>query len=54
MGDEVTITTEYNDMIAINTMAKEAEASGIIKEILIAPQVKLKLLTKTEPLNSIR
>ena len=43
VGDEVTITTEYDDMIAINTIAKEAEMSGIIKEILIAPQVKIKV-----------
>ncbi|HNZ82220.1 MAG TPA: S-layer homology domain-containing protein [Sedimentibacter sp.] len=43
VGDEVTITTEYDDMIAINTIAKEAEASGVIKEILIAPQSKIKI-----------
>lgn len=43
VGDEVTITTEYDDMIAINTIAKEAEISGVIKEILIAPQSKIKI-----------
>ena len=42
-GDEVTVTTEYGDMIAINTIAKEAEMSGVIKEILIAPQSKIKI-----------
>ena len=30
-------------MIAINTIAKEAEISGVIKEILIAPQSKIKI-----------
>jgi WD40 repeat protein len=30
-------------MIAINTIAKEAEMSGVIKEILIAPQSKIKI-----------
>ncbi len=43
VGDKVTITTEYDDMIAINTIAKEAEMSGVIKEILIAPQIKIKI-----------
>ena len=43
VGDKVTITTEYDDMIAINTIAKEAELSGVIKEILIAPQIKIKI-----------
>lgn len=43
VGDEVTITTEYDEMIAINTIAKEAEMSGVIKEILIAPQIKIKI-----------
>lgn len=43
VGDKVTITTEYDDMIAINTVAKEAEMSGVIKEILIAPQIKIKI-----------
>lgn len=42
-GDEVTITTEYDDMIAINTIAKEAEMSGVIKEILIGTQSKIKI-----------
>ncbi|NLJ58990.1 MAG: S-layer homology domain-containing protein [Tissierellia bacterium] len=43
VGDEVTITTEYDEMIAINTVAKEAEMSGVIREILIAPQSKIKI-----------
>ena len=43
VGDEVTITTEYDDMIAINTVAKEAEASGVIKEISIGAQSKIKI-----------
>ncbi len=43
VGDEVTITTEYNDMTAINTIAKEAEMSGVIKEILIGTQSKIKI-----------
>ena len=43
VGDEVTITTEYDEMIAINTIAKEAETSGVIREILIAPQSKIKI-----------
>ncbi|MDD2396368.1 MAG: S-layer homology domain-containing protein [Tissierellia bacterium] len=43
VGDEVTITTKYDDMIAINTIAKEAEMSGVIREILIAPQSKIKI-----------
>ena len=30
-------------MIAINTIAKEAETSGVIREILIAPQSKIKI-----------
>lgn len=43
VGDEVTITTRYDEMIAINTIAKEAEMSGVIKEILIAPKSKVKI-----------
>ena len=43
IGDEVTITTRYDEMIAINTIAKEAEMSGVIKEILIAPKSKIKI-----------
>ena len=43
VGDEVTITTEYDEMIAINTIAKEAETSGVIREIIIAPQSKIKI-----------
>lgn len=43
VGDEVTITTEYDEMIAINTIAKEAEMSGTIKEILIGDSNKIKI-----------
>ena len=43
VGDEVSITTRYNEMTAINTIAKEAEMSGVIKEILIASQSKIKI-----------
>jgi hypothetical protein len=43
VGDEVTITTEYDEMIAINTIAKEAELSGTIKEILIGDDNKIKI-----------
>lgn len=43
VGDEVTITTEYDDMIRINTTAKEAEMNGTIKEIIIGPVNKLKI-----------
>jgi hypothetical protein len=43
VGDEVTITTRYDEMTAINTIAKEAEMSGVIKEILIAPKSKIKI-----------
>jgi hypothetical protein len=42
-GDEVTVTTEYDEMTAINVIAKEAEMSGVIKEILIGPQCKIKI-----------
>lgn len=45
-GDEVTITTRYDEMIAINTVAKEAEMSGVIKEILIGSTSKLKIADK--------
>lgn len=43
VGDDVTVTTEYEEMIKVNTNAAEAEASGTIKEILIAPQSKIKI-----------
>nr|WP_300089818.1 S-layer homology domain-containing protein [Sedimentibacter sp.] len=43
VGDEVTITTEYDEMIGINTIAKEAELSGTIKEILIGDDNKIKI-----------
>lgn len=43
VGDDVTVTTEYDKMIKINTIAADAEISGVIKEILIAPQSKLKI-----------
>ncbi|MEA5094913.1 MAG: S-layer homology domain-containing protein [Sedimentibacter saalensis] len=43
VGDEVTVTTEYDDMIAINTIAKEAEMSGTIKEIIIGDDNKIKI-----------
>lgn len=43
VGDEVTITTEYDEMIAINTIAKEAELNGTIKEILIGDDNKIKI-----------
>lgn len=46
VGDEVTITTEYDDMIIINTVAKEAEMSGTIKEIIIGPVNKIKIADK--------
>lgn len=43
VGDEVTITTSYDEMIRINTTAKEAESNGTIKEILIGTVNKLKI-----------
>lgn len=43
IGDKVTITTKYDEMSAINTVAKEAEISGVIKEILIATKSKIKI-----------
>lgn len=46
VGDEVTITTEYDDMIAIDTVAKEAEINGTIKEILIGTVNKIKISDK--------
>lgn len=46
VGDEGTITTEYNKMIKINTTAKEAEMSGTIKEIIIGPVNKIKIADK--------
>ncbi len=42
-GDEGTITTEYNKMIKISATAKEAEMSGIIKEIIIGSVNKIKI-----------
>lgn len=46
VGDEVTVTTEYDDMIKINTVAKEAEMSGTIKEIIIGTTNKIKIADK--------
>ena len=43
VGDDVTVTTEYDKLIKINTVAADAELSGTIKEILIAPQSKIKI-----------
>lgn len=43
IGDTVTVTAEYGEMILINTNAAEAELSGTIKEILIASQNKIKI-----------
>lgn len=43
VGDEATITTRYDEMIAINTIAKEAEIIGIIREISIGNQSKIKI-----------
>lgn len=43
VGDEVTVSTEYDKLIKINTKAADAEISGTIKEILIAPQCKIKI-----------
>lgn len=43
VGDEVTITTEYDKMTKVNTNAAEAELSGTIKEILIASPSKIKI-----------
>jgi len=43
VGDSVTITAEYSEMIQINTNAAEAELSGTIKEILIATVNKIKI-----------
>lgn len=43
VSDEVTITTRYDEMIRINTVAKEAEMSGTIKEILIGSTNKIKI-----------
>lgn len=45
-GDEVTITTRYDEMISIDTVAKEAEISGTIKEILIGNINKIKVADK--------
>lgn len=46
VGDEVTITTAYDEMIRINTVAKEAEMSGVIKEITIGTVNKIKIADK--------
>lgn len=46
VGDEVTITTEYDELIRINTVAKEAEMSGTIKEIIIGSENKIKIADK--------
>ncbi len=43
VGDEVTITTIYDEMSAINTVAKEAEMSGTIKEIIFDTVNKIKI-----------
>ncbi|MBP1926425.1 phosphotransferase system HPr-like phosphotransfer protein [Sedimentibacter acidaminivorans] len=43
IGDIVTLTAEYGEMILINTNAADAELSGTIKEILIANQNKIKI-----------
>ena len=43
VGDEVTVTTEYDEMIAINTVAREAEISGTINEIILGSVSKLKI-----------
>jgi len=43
VGDEVTVTTEYDEMIGINTIAAEAEMNGTIKEILIGTDNKIKI-----------
>lgn len=43
VGDGGTITTEYGEMVKINTTAKEAEMSGIIKEITIGSVNKIKI-----------
>ncbi len=46
VGDEVTVTTEYDTMIKINTVAKEAEMSGTVKEIIIGGTNKIKIADK--------
>lgn len=46
VGDEVTITTSYDEMIRINTVAKEAEMSGVIKEITLGTINKIKIADK--------
>ncbi len=43
VGDEVTVTTEYDEMIAINTVAREAEINGTINEIILGSVSKLKI-----------
>jgi hypothetical protein len=42
-GDVVTLTAEYGKMVELNIVAKEAEISGVIKEILIGPYNKIKV-----------
>ncbi len=51
VGDAVTITTEYDEMIGINTIAKEAEMSGTIKEILIGSENKIKIANEDGDVN---
>lgn len=43
VGDSVTITTEYGEMIKLNTEAAEAELSGTIKEIVLGTKNKIKI-----------
>ncbi len=42
-SDIVTLTAEYGKMVELNIVAKEAEISGVIKEILIGPYNKIKV-----------
>ena len=46
VGDEVTVTTEYDEMVEINIVAKEAEKSGIIQEITLGSANKIKIVDK--------
>lgn len=46
VGDKVTVTTEYGEMIEINTVAKEAEKSGIVQEITLGTINKIKIADK--------
>jgi len=43
VGDEVKVTTEYGEMIGINTIAAEAEMRGTIKEILVGTENIVKI-----------